>query len=53
LGKQLTTVDFHVLVALRWAQRVQPALVEARPRLRALFDTLRDMPFYRTAFAAN
>ncbi|MGQ0710029.1 MAG: glutathione S-transferase family protein [Rhodoferax sp.] len=52
-GAQLTTSDFLLLVMLNWAQAVDPALLDDRPRLKAQHQTLRAMPFHERAFAKS
>lgn len=52
VGEHLTTSDFFILVMMNWAKRVDPALLQKRPRLLAYWKRLRDMPFYSKAFEA-
>lgn len=50
LGENLTSSDFFMLVMLNWADRIDAALLKARPRLAAHFATLKAMPFHARAF---
>lgn len=50
VGDSLTTSDFFLLVMMRWAERVDPALLQQRPQLLAYWQRLRDMPFFTKAF---
>lgn len=53
VGENLTTSDFFLLVMLHWAEKIGSDLFSQRPKLRAYWQRLREMPFYAKAFPAN
>jgi glutathione S-transferase len=53
VGDNLTTSDFYFLVMLNWADKIDPALLRARPTLLGYFNRLKSMPFHNRAFGAK